>query len=367
MSITSKTKHMLTLMLLAGALTACSGDPTKGASSGGASGSSSSSSSGHGKPSSSSSSSSSGKASSSSSSSGGTICPAIYKPVCSVEPQNLQCIKAPCPTGVYKTYSNQCASDAAKARFIGNGECGALEGKPYIEEPTACTEQYAPVCTAAPDTAPCKTIPCPAVLHKTFSNDCFARVANATILNAGECGKLEGTPVTQLDGACTTDVPGACAKTVSNIVCVTTPCPTHVYKTFNNRCEAGRVLASVIGDGPCGSLQGVTAGGEPPVKLVETLPRPSSAKVSKASIKGDVLTLSLGYSGCGPQHFDLYIGKAFLKSKPVQVNVAFKAQREEACDAYFLTEFSYDLLPLKQLYGAEHGEIVLPEMGTYIF
>ena len=348
MSITTQAKQIMTLLLLAGALTACGGGPAQITSS-------------------SSSSSSSGKAASSSSSSGGTVCPAIYKPVCSVEPQNLQCIKAPCPSGVYKTYSNQCASDAAKARFISNGECGELEGKPFIEEPTACTLQYDPVCAAVTDSAPCKTIPCPAVVHKTFGNACEAGVARASVVRTGECGKLEGTPVVRLEGACTADAPGACAKTTSSIVCVTTPCPTHIYKTFSNRCEAGRVLASVIGDGPCGSLQGVTAGGEPPVKLVDSLPNPSAAKASNVQFKSDVLTLTLGYSGCGPQHFDLYIGKAFLKSKPVQVNFAFKAQREEACEAYFTTEFSYDLLPLKQLYGAEHGEIVLPGIGSYVF
>lgn len=363
MSITTMAKHLCMLMMITGALTACSGDPSKGGSSSGVT----SSSSGHTKPSSSSSSSSGKSSSSSSSSSGGTICPSIYKPVCSVEPQNLQCIKAPCPTGVYKTYSNQCASDVAKAKFISNGECGDLEGKPYVEEPTACTLQYDPVCAAATDAAPCKTIPCPAVVHKTFGNACEANVAKAQVVSKGECGKLEGTPVLKLEGACTTDAPGACAKTTSNIVCVTTPCPTHVYKTFSNRCEADRVLASVIGDGPCGSLQGVTAGGEPPVKLVDSLPTASAAKVGNVQFKGDVLTLTLGYSGCGPQHFDLYIGKAFLKSKPVQANFAFKAQREELCEAYFTTEFSYDLLPLKQHYGAEHGEIVLPGIGSYVF
>ncbi|HEY6527638.1 MAG TPA: hypothetical protein VIZ65_03005 [Cellvibrionaceae bacterium] len=380
MKITSRICQTLVVSLLLGGLLACSGEPSKGSSS-----SSSSSSSGHPKSSSSSSSSSSGRVSSSSSSSGKTsssssssssgsssggptVCPAIYKPVCSVEPQNLQCIKAPCPTGVYKTYSNLCASNVAKAKFISNDECGDLEGKPYFEEPTACTLQYAPVCGTAIHTAPCGTIPCPAVVHKTYGNACEASVAKAQQIKTGECGKLEDTPVTKIDSVCTTDAPGACAKTSSSIACITAPCPTHVYKTFNNRCEAGRTLATVVADGPCGSLlQGVTAGGEPPVKMVDTLPAATSVLISKVQFKQDVLTLTLGYSGCGAQHFDLYIAKGFLKSLPVQVKFAFKALQEEACDAAFSTEFSYDLLPLKQQYGAEHGEIVLPGIGSYVF
>lgn len=372
MSITTMAKHLCLFMMITGALTACSGDPSKG----GSSGATSSSSSGHTKPSSSSSSSSgkssssssssSGK-SSSSSSSGGGICPANYKPVCSVEPQNLQCIKAPCPTGVYKTYSNQCASDLAKAKFISNGECGDLEGKPYIEELTACTAQYDPVCAAATDIAPCKTIPCPARLYKTFGNACEASVAKAGVIQKGECGTLEGTPVQMLNSTCPANAPGACAKTLSNIVCVTAPCPTHVYKTLSNSCVATMTMNTVVSEGRCGSLEGVLAGGEPPVKLVDSLPTASAAKVGNVQFKGDVVTLTLGYSGCGPQHFDFYIGKGFLKSKPVQVNFAFKAQREELCEAYFTTEFSYDLLPLKQLYGAEHGDISLPGIGLYVF
>lgn len=127
-------------------------------------------------------------------------------------------------------------------------------------------------------------------------------------------------------------------------------------------------MATVIADKNCGSLEGVTAGGEPPVKLVDTLPTTNTkATISNVRFKGDVLTLTLGYSGCNAQHFDFYIGNAFLKSKPVQVNFVFKPQQEQLCEAYFTTEFSYDLLPLKQLYGAEHGEIVLPGIGSYVF
>ena len=187
MSITTMAKHLCLFMMITGALTACSGDPSKAAA-----------------------------AVPLAAVPVGTLNPvhrAVHLPVshlrpavlppanhpaaappaaasarpitnqsAPVEPQNLQCIKAPCPTGVYKTYSNQCASDLAKAKFISNGECGDLEGKPYIEELTACTAQYDPVCAAATDIAPCKTIPCPARLYKTFGNACEASVAKAGVI-----------------------------------------------------------------------------------------------------------------------------------------------------------------------------------------
>jgi hypothetical protein len=364
--ITQLIKLIAVSFVLCG-LVACTDEPPKGSTS-------SSSSSSSGKSSSSSSSSSSGKSSSSSSSSssngGGAICPAIYKPVCSVVPQNIQCKKAPCPTGVYQTFSNLCASDAAKAKFISNGECGDLEGKPYPDEkPTACTKEYAPVCGTAVNRAPCNTIPCPAIVYKTYSNPCEARAAESQQTKPGSCGGLEGTRVKPVTGgACPAVYAPVCGKTTTNIVCITQPCPTHVYKTFGNSCEANYPLATIISNKECGTLQDQVAGGEPPVKLVNTLPAPvSSVRISNVQFKQDVLTLTLGYSGCGPQHFDFYIVNSFLKSLPVQVNYAFKAQQEEACDAAFSTEFSYDLLPLKQLYGTPHGEIVLPGIGSYVF
>ena len=64
----------------------------------------------------------------------GIACADIYAPVCSAQLQNIQCITTPCPVGIHKTFPNRCESDAAKAIFLSEGECGDLEGQPYYDE-----------------------------------------------------------------------------------------------------------------------------------------------------------------------------------------------------------------------------------------
>lgn len=300
-------------------------------------------------------------------------CADIYEPVCSVELQNIQCITTPCPIGVHKTFPNRCESDAAEAKFLVEGKCGDLEGQPYFDEdPVMCTREYNPVCGAVSITEPCDTIPCPAVIHKTFGNECEARAAKAHIVQPGECGKLEDTPVTQLEGACPAVFDPVCGKDEGNIVCVTEPCPTHVYKTFGNFCEANLGLASVVLDAECGKLEGVQAFGQPPVKIVEKLPEvQKTVTVSDVNFSKDVLSLTLTYGGCSAQYFDLYVSDLFMESHPVQVKTRFKPMVEDFCKALITSKATYDLIPLKhayqQAYGTETGEIVLQGIGSYIF
>jgi hypothetical protein len=301
-------------------------------------------------------------------------CADIYAPVCSVELQNIQCITTPCPIGIHKTFPNRCESDAVRAKFLAEGKCGDLEGQPYFEDegPVACTKEYKPVCGAVSITEPCDTIPCPAVVHRTFGNECEARAAKAHIIQAEECGKLEATPVTQLEGACPAVFDPVCGKDEGNIVCITEPCPTHGYKTFGNFCDARLALASVVLDDECGKLDGVPAFGQPPVKIAGELPAvQKEVSVSNVKIADDVLTLTLNYSGCSPQYLDLYISDMFMESNPVQVKARFKPMVEDLCLAYFGSEAAYDLIPLKhayqRAYGTEHGEIVLQGIGSYSF
>lgn len=308
----------------------------------------------------------------------GIACAEIYAPVCSVELQNIQCITTPCPVGFHKTFPNRCQSDAAKALFLSEGECGELEGQPYYEdkpddgEPIACTKEYNPVCAAETSIEPCTTLPCPVMQHKTFGNPCMARAAKARIVQEGECGKLEGTPVTQFEGACPAVHDPVCGKDEGQIACITQPCPTHQYKTFGNGCEASLSRAAVVLDDQCGKLEGAIAFADPPVRMVEKLPTTEkSVAIDKASIDGDRLFVRLGYSGCGEQHFDLYINSAFMESHPVQVKYEFVPQVEDLCLAVFATEFSYDLIPLKhayqEAYQSETGSISLPGIGVYEF
>jgi len=300
-------------------------------------------------------------------------CADVYQPVCSVELQNIQCVTTPCPIGIHKTFPNRCESDAAQAKFLAEGKCGDLEGQPYVEEdPIACTKEYRPVCGAVSIIEPCDTLPCPAVVHQTFGNECEARAANAHIIQTGECGKLEGAPVTQLEGACPAVFDPVCAKDESNIACITEPCPTHEYKTFGNFCEAQLALASVVLDDECGKLNGVPAFGQPPVKVADKLPEVyKMVTVTDVGFSGDVLTVTLNYSGCSAQYFDLYAADLFMESSPVQVKTRFKPMVEDLCKAYISSKASYDLIPLKhayqQAYDTEHGEILLQGIGNYIF
>lgn len=308
----------------------------------------------------------------------GIACADIYAPVCSVELQNIQCITTPCPIGVHKTFPNRCESDVAKALFLTEGECGQLEGQPYYDEkpgddePIACTKEYNPVCAAETSIEPCTTLPCPVMHHKTFGNPCMARAAKARIVQQGECGKLEGTPVTQFEGACPAVHDPVCGKAEAGIACITQPCPTHQYRTFGNGCEASLARAAVVLDDQCGTLEGAIAFADPPVRMVDKLPTTEkSVTIDKVSIEGDRLFVRLGYSGCGEQHFDLYIANAMMESHPVQVKYQFIPQVEDRCLAAFATEFSYDLIPLKhayrEAYKSENGAIAVPGVGTYEF
>lgn len=178
---------------------------------------------GHGKPSSSSSSSSgnvtlSFSSSSSSSSGGETNCPAIDQPVCAVAPQVVMCKPGSifCPIGFHKTFSSECAAIAAGASI--SIRAGECGELEGLDYSTPNCGMSAPVvCGTATDTAPCGTIPCPRVVYKTYGNVC--ELGAQRLLSPGHCS-LEGTPVTQpLEMPCTADAPGACAKTTNNTVC----------------------------------------------------------------------------------------------------------------------------------------------------
>lgn len=296
------------------------------------------------------------------------------QPICVVKPENLQCVTAPCPAGVHKTIMrNTCAVDLPiPYTIIHEGECGDLEGQPFYEEPQACTKEYAPVCAAVPSPQPCSTIPCPKLIHKTFGNDCMARAAQAHI-SEGECGeRLENEVVTELTGACPTVVDPVCAKRRVPIECVTTPCPNHQYQTFNNECEAFFALAEMAFADQCGELEGAVAFDNPLVKRVDDMPSTEkTVAITEVQFDGDVLNVTLGYSGCDQQHFHLYVSTAFRESNPVQVDTAFVPMLEDDCDAALSTTFKYDLTPLKyayqQSYQTDTGTIVLQGIGTYSF
>lgn len=292
------------------------------------------------------------------------------KNACVVAPDSTQCASEPCPLGFYKTIGIANGAAPSEVVLVFNGYCGELEGEPYYATAT-CDTVYEPVCAADALLQPCTSVPCPTLVHKTFPNACEAKVAAAFQLHEGACDEaLEANPVSALNGACTFIHAPVCAKVDAKIQCVTTPCPGHQFKTFGNHCQAQQALADLAFAGECGDLEGRLVSGEPLARMVGQLPD-SAANVVAAEIKADVLSVTLDYSACDAQHFDLLVDEAFLESNPVQVKVAFVPQQRQSCRAHFTGEFRYDLLALKRLYQqayqSETGAISLKGVTTYRF
>lgn len=291
--------------------------------------------------------------------------------VCVAEPQSVQCFTTPCPDGFHKTVTRCATQPPVPYEIVQEGTCGDLEGQPWYAQ-TECTKGE-PVCGAVLKMDPCTSLPCPRAVHQSFDDACAASDANAPVLFEQVCGKSEGEPVAELPIACTEKLGfPVCAKSPADIQCVTAPCPTHQYQSFADECVARTQLAAFAFSGACADLEGTLAFEQPPVRVVEQLPKvEKSVEVISAAIADDVLTVELGYSGCSEQHFHFYASSFFLESAPVQVEYAFEPLVNDACLAYFTTEFVYDLLPLKhvyqQAYQTQTGTVVLPGIGSYSF
>lgn len=299
---------------------------------------------------------------------GGSYCTDIFEPVCAIKRENIQCITAPCPIGFYKTYGNACYAGNDRAEIVAEGECGEREGKPAFDEPVACDDVYSPVCAAATSSELCTSMPCPAVKLKTFSNKCQASAVQAPVILEQACDRREGEAVTEIEGACPAVVDPICAKTTTEVVCVTEPCPSHEYKTFNNSCVASLALASEVFDEACGKLDGQLAFDQPPIKVVEGLPSTSkSVRVTSVKLDNDLLNVTIAYSGCDQQYFQLYASELVLESYPPQVETAFIPMVEDECEAVFTSDLSFDLKPLifklQQMYPGEDQRVILRDLN----
>ena len=176
--------------------------------------------------------------------------------------------------------------------------------------------------------------------------------------------------------ACTLEYNPVCAKTFSNIVCITAPCPSYQYQTFGNACEAGRENAAISFLGECGSLENMLAFEYPPIRLVDlssVLLEPGSVpELIEANIIDDAVTLTVGFSGCDDAHeVQLWANTLFEESNPVQVSAVLQHGPVEDCDAYFTKTVTIDLLPLKHRYidgyQQSSGTIIIKGIGTYSF
>ncbi len=83
-----------------------------------------------------------------------------------------------------------------------------------------------------------------------------------------------------------------------------------------------------------------------------------SLVVNGASIDGDILTIDVAYSGCGPGHpLGACWGGEFAESEPVQVffDVAHD-DLDEACEAFPSDSVDIDLTPLREAYQTFYGK-----------
>lgn len=80
--------------------------------------------------------------------------------------------------------------------------------------------------------------------------------------------------------------------------------------------------------------------------------------IISASIEGDCLLIEFGASGCSAGNWliALYDANAIMESLPVQRNLIFSLKNEQACQAYFEQEITFDISPLQL---PEYNEILL--------
>ncbi len=61
------------------------------------------------------------------------ICTKEYDPVCALVDTGIRCIKAPCPSSVEKTFSNDCMAKNARAKFLHKGVCQSSKEEDFSE------------------------------------------------------------------------------------------------------------------------------------------------------------------------------------------------------------------------------------------
>ncbi len=189
---------------------------------------------------------------------------------------------------------------------------------------------------------------------------------------------------------CTMQYDPVCAKQETSIVCITAPCPTHIYQTFGNACVAGLEKAAISFNDECGTLEGVVSGDSPPVrfledaiKIAEDSPRPvvsesmyyfpHVANVISTRFDGDDVEIDVGFSACNENvTVNMYVDPNFMESDPIQVIsiLPLDIKGDVVCDAYFTKTVRFDLLPLKYRYMdlyQESGVINIQGVGLYKF
>ena len=93
--------------------------------------------------------------------------------------------------------------------------------------------------------------------------------------------------------------------------------------------------------------------------------RDPTTHINEIRIEGDLLQLTVSYSGGCEEHvFELIGTKNFMESEPVQVNIRLSHNaNNDPCDALITEELIFNLSPLKEAwqdaYQQESGTIII--------
>lgn len=130
-------------------------------------------------------------------------------------------------------------------------------------------------------------------------------------------------------------------------------------------------LSVVIPAGPDGAPQGwlgadfgVARGWTPPpapgeVQFTDLRPNQlhrAGWTLLDANLWGPLVSLQVGYSGCGPDHaLSLWMSGDFQQTNPPRAVLTLVNESEEMCAAYFTQQAAFDLRPLFERYLAQFG------------
>ena len=80
--------------------------------------------------------------------------------------------------------------------------------------------------------------------------------------------------------------------------------------------------------------------------------------LNSASVTGNVLTISVSYSGgCRSHEFVLTVAESFQESSPVQLPMVLTHEdNDDPCEAYPTEQRRFDLTPVKERYQAAYGQ-----------
>jgi hypothetical protein len=80
----------------------------------------------------------------------------------------------------------------------------------------------------------------------------------------------------------------------------------------------------------------------------------NAAYIDSLSIEGNCLTAIIGYSGCNDGHdMDLITAGEVAESFPVMIALKFRDNEPQACQAFFIQKYTFDLNPLLEIIPSE--------------